>query len=70
MIDLVGKKFKRNKYGLSKWTETVASSFVQWRYCDKTKSYSPIFNVRGENGVVFLVTEIVFVDILSDKKIV
>ena len=31
MNQLIGKKFKRNKYGLSTWTKTVASPVQDWQ---------------------------------------
>lgn len=47
MTDLVGKRFKRNKYGLSNWTDVVKKVWFVMACNVDGKTFKPLFMVRG-----------------------
>lgn len=46
MKDLIGKKFRRNVYGLSVWEDTVQDVYVQWKWIDPDVSI-PKIRIKG-----------------------
>ncbi len=64
MNDLIGLKFKRNVYGLSKWTKTVDDCFVVWnlKFVDNLTVLTPEFVlIAKENGTPYNLNEVVFI---------
>lgn len=47
MEKLIGKRFKRNKYGLSNIVQVVEATAITWRMGDIKKHSKPIFMVKG-----------------------
>lgn len=50
MRDLIGRKFKRNKYGLSTWTDTITDVWIRYNF-DLKHSFeyaTPQVMVRGK----------------------
>lgn len=47
---LIGRKFRRNKYGLSKWTQTIEQVDFIWSFkqVEGNPYYSPRLIVRGD----------------------
>lgn len=44
--DLIGKPFRRNKYGLSLWEDTIKNVWIQWEVIDRNTK-RPRLLVRG-----------------------
>ena len=63
--NLIGKKFKRNKYGLSTWTDEITSlSVIRKYYYNKDMEnhyWTPQIIVHGTN-TNYYIDEIVIVD--------
>jgi hypothetical protein len=62
--DLVGLKFKRNKYGLSEWTETINKVWIGWEinYATKTRKPKFMINGGGDGTIPYELDEIVIVN--------
>jgi hypothetical protein len=46
MNNLIGKTFKRNKYGLSSWEDTIQEVFITWHLLDRN-TRKPEIKVKG-----------------------
>ncbi len=59
---LIGRKFKRNLYGLSEWTDTVTEAWYHWRmlqiegklYCKPQLYIRGKLTVYSEEEIIFL----------------
>lgn len=61
MQDVIGKKFKRNVYGFSIWTDIVVSVFVVWEYHYREHQYCKAeIWIKGLRGQSYPISEIVF----------
>ena len=58
--DLIGKKFKRNKYGLSTWTDEVTQVWVIMSAKIAVEGNKPIFMIRGSQHS-YSADEVVFI---------
>jgi hypothetical protein len=65
MKELIGKKFKRNKYGLSDWTSIISEVGItrSTTFNPETRNayWIPEIWIRSSNGVVYDFSEIVIV---------
>lgn len=62
MKDLIGKKFKRNVYGLTEWTDTVTNVFIVRSFISKG-IWKPLIGIKGTRGIwSYNLDEIVFID--------
>lgn len=62
MKDLIGKKFKRNVYGLTEWTDTVTNVFIVRSFISKG-IWKPLIGIKGTRGIwSYDLDEIVFID--------
>ena len=62
MQNLIGLKFKRNKYGLTDWTSTVIETGIQWNQVES--GYVPRIMIKSEKGIWYNLDEIIFLTIL------
>lgn len=60
MDELIGKKFRRNKYGVSHWSDKVVSVYLAWNFTIGSKYKTPSFIIYGTSGIPFELSEIVF----------
>lgn len=44
---LIGQKFKRKKYGLSSWTDTISEVSIVLEYNSEFKEYCPKCKIQG-----------------------
>lgn len=59
---LKGKSFKRNKYGLSNWTQIVTD--VEIHYKLMGNGWIPVFKIRGDlNDYLYDLDEIIFIGV-------
>lgn len=65
METLVGRKFKRNVYGLSSWTSTIASmDITREMVVDKktrTAYFTPKIWIKSDKGIPYDLDEIVII---------
>ena len=62
MQNLIGFKFKRNKYGLTDQTSTVIETGIQWNQVNS--GYIPQMMVKSEKGIWYNHDEIIFLTII------
>lgn len=61
--ELIGLKFKRKKYGLSKWTDVIKRTEIYLEYNPDFKEYCAVFKIYGEGFHGFDIDEIVILEI-------
>lgn len=61
--NIVGKQFKRNKYGLSSWADTIEDFWFTYCYDPHHKVFTILPIIKAKNsGHTFNIKEIVIID--------
>lgn len=68
MNELIGQKFKRNKYGISTWTDIVQDISISYNYTinNKQSYFIPEINIKGSKHI-YKLSEVVFVDKVTES---
>ncbi len=72
MEELIGRKFRRNVYGLSSWTSVIKRvSITREMIVDKktkTAYFAPVIYIHNEKGNSYQINEIVIV--VTNQKLI
>lgn len=60
--NLIGKSFKRNKYGLSLWTDKIKYVGCKYKIIDKSTKSLELYVIGNKSTNHFLISEIVLVN--------